>query len=86
MFPPRAPFFSARLAARAAEIAANGEEKITGNLPVSRSPSPASEPKTHVFASLTKFCQYFDGVGPRWPWYFEPISPVPYGVAAGSVS
>ncbi len=86
MFPPRAPFFSARLAARAAEIAANGEEKVTGNLPVSRSPSPASEPKTHVFASLTKFCQYFDGVGPRWPWYFEPIAPVPYGVAAGSVS
>jgi len=27
MFPPRAPFFKCRLAARAAEIAATGEEK-----------------------------------------------------------
>ena len=77
MFPPRTPFFRNRLAPRAAEIAACGEEKEAGNLPVSRSPSPASEPKTHVFASLAKFCQYFDGVGPRWPWYFEPMSPVP---------
>jgi len=36
--------------------------------------------------SFWKFCQYLDGVGPRWPWYLEPMSPVPYGVAAGSVS
>jgi hypothetical protein len=77
MFPPRTPFSRSRLAPRAAEIAACGEEKEAGNLPVSRSPSPASEAKTHVFASLAKFCQYFDGVGPRWPWYFEPMPPVP---------
>ena len=36
--------------------------------------------------SFWKFCQYLEGVGPRWSWYFEPMSPVPYGVAAGSVS
>src|SRR5205085_7952447 len=36
--------------------------------------------------SRWKFCQYFDGVGPRWPWYFEPSSRLPYGVAAGSLS
>jgi hypothetical protein len=77
MFPRRAPFFRARLTARAAEIAANGEEKVAGNLPASRSPSAASEPKTQVFASLAKFCQYLEGVGPRWPWYLEPIPPVP---------
>ena len=36
--------------------------------------------------SFWKFCQYLDGVGPRCPWYFEPIPPVPYGVSAASVS
>jgi hypothetical protein len=35
MFPPRAPFFRDRLAPRAAEIAAWGEEKDGGNLTVS---------------------------------------------------
>ncbi len=33
-----------------------------------------------------KFFQYFDGVGPRWPWYFDPSLSAPYGVSAGSVS
>jgi hypothetical protein len=27
-----------------------------------------------------------DAVGRDWPWYLEPMSPVPYGVCAGSVS
>ena len=46
------------------------------------SPRHEDQPK----GSFWKFCQYLDGVGPRWPWYLEPMSPVPYGVAAGSVS
>ena len=33
-----------------------------------------------------KFCQYRLGVGPRWPWYFEPIPSDPYGRSAGSES
>ena len=33
-----------------------------------------------------KFCQYRLGVGPRCPWYFEPIPSEPYGRSAGSVS
>jgi hypothetical protein len=40
MFPSCAPFFKDRFAPRAAEIAARAEEKVAGNLPVSRSPSP----------------------------------------------
>ena len=32
-----------------------------------------------------KFRYAFDGVGPRWPWYFEPSLPEPYGVSAGEV-
>ena len=34
----------------------------------------------------SKFCQYRDGVGPRWPWYFEPSEAVPYGLEVGSLS
>ena len=34
----------------------------------------------------SKFCQYRDGVGPRWPWYFEPSDAVPYGFEVGSLS
>jgi hypothetical protein len=26
-----------------------------------------------------KFSKYRLGVGPRWPWYFEPRAPLPYG-------
>jgi hypothetical protein len=40
----------------------------------------------HRAESFWKFCQYREGVGPRCPWYFDPISPVPYGVFAGSLS
>src|SRR5262249_53198492 len=40
MFPPGAPFFGARLAPRGPQVAACGEEFHTGNLPVSRDPSP----------------------------------------------
>ena len=36
--------------------------------------------------SRSKFCQYRLGVGPIWPWYFEPSSPLPYGFSAGSLS
>ncbi len=36
--------------------------------------------------SRSKFCQYLLGVGPFWPWYFEPSSPEPYGLSAGSES
>ncbi len=35
MFPPRAPFFEARLGPRGAQVAACAEEKERGNLPVS---------------------------------------------------
>jgi 4-carboxymuconolactone decarboxylase len=24
--------------------------------------------------------------GPRWPWYFDPLAPLPYGFSAGSSS
>jgi hypothetical protein len=42
MFPLRDPFFTSRLSARAAEIAAGAEEAVRGNLPVSpNAPSPA---------------------------------------------
>jgi hypothetical protein len=46
MFPSRAPFFRDRLDTRAAEIAACGEEKEGGNLPVSPyAPSTAHWPR-----------------------------------------
>jgi len=46
MFPPRAPFFKARLSMRAAGDAACAEEKERGDLPVSPSaPSPAHRPE-----------------------------------------
>ena len=32
-----------------------------------------------------KFSKYRLGVGPRWPWYFEPVAPLPYGRSAGVV-
>ena len=32
-----------------------------------------------------KFSKYRLGVGPRWPWYFEPRAPLPYGWSAGVV-
>jgi len=38
-----------------------------------RAPGDQDQP----VGSFWKFCQYFEGVGPRWPWYFEPMSPVP---------
>ena len=38
-----------------------------------RGPSDQDQP----VGSFWKFCQYLEGVGPRWPWYFEPMSPVP---------
>src|SRR5207253_2154651 len=45
MFSPRPPFFAVRLGLRAAEIAAQPEERSRGNLPVSReAPSPAHGP------------------------------------------
>jgi hypothetical protein len=37
----------------------------------------ASRDQDQPVGSFWKFCQYFEGVGPRWPWYFEPMSPVP---------
>ena len=27
--------------------------------------------------SFRKFCQYREGVGPRWPWYLERVSALP---------
>ena len=32
-----------------------------------------------------KFSKYRLGVGPRWPWYFDPVAPLPYGRSAGVV-
>ncbi len=46
----------------------------------------ATRDEDQPVGAFWKFCQYLEGVGPRWPWYLEPISPVPYGVCAGSVS
>ncbi len=44
MFPPRAPFFKARLSPGGAQVAACAEENKRGNLPVSPgAPSPALE-------------------------------------------
>ncbi len=37
----------------------------------------APRDEDHPAGSRWKFCQYRDGVGPRWSWYLEPISPVP---------
>ena len=34
---------------------------------------------------LRKFSKYRLGVGPRWPWYFEPRADEPYGLSAGVV-
>ncbi len=46
MFPPGAPFFGVRLSPRAAEIAAQAEERKRGNLPVPpEAPSPAHRPQ-----------------------------------------
>ena len=50
MFPPSAPFFSARLGRRAAEIAARAQEKDGENLPVSPKllPHVSAHPATYV--------------------------------------
>src|SRR5207248_197576 len=45
---------------------------------------PSGDEDGHDSSSRAKFCQYRDGVGPFWPWYFEPRPPVPYGASAGS--
>jgi hypothetical protein len=39
-FPPRSPFFRARLTPRGAQVAARGEERSRGNLPVPPTPLP----------------------------------------------
>ena len=44
---------------------------------VSAHEAAAPGDQDHPAGSFWKFCQYFDGVGPRWPWYFDPIWPVP---------
>ena len=36
-------------------------------------------------AGQPKFSKYRLGVGPRWPWYFDPVAPLPYGRSAGVV-
>ena len=41
---------------------------------------------SRVAQGSRKFCQYRLGVGPRCPWYFDPIPSEPYGRSAGSVS
>src|SRR5436190_5031500 len=40
---------------------------------------PARDEDLHLdsVASRSKFCQYRLGVGPVWPWYFDPRSPEP---------
>jgi len=43
-------------------------------------PRPPGDENLHFW----KFCQYLLGVGPRWPWYFEPSDELPYGADAGS--
>ncbi len=35
-------------------------------------------------AVSSKFRQYLLGVGPRWPWYFDPSPLDPYGCSVGS--
>jgi hypothetical protein len=46
MFPPRAPFFKARLGAFGEQVGGCAEEKQRGNLPVSPfAPSPAHRQK-----------------------------------------
>jgi hypothetical protein len=42
MFPPRAPFFKARLRARRAHVTAYTEDDTRGNLPVSPCPFHAA--------------------------------------------
>ena len=46
---------------------------------------PADEPCSPGDEDHSKFFQYLLGVGPAWPWYFEPRPELPYGVSAGSV-
>jgi len=36
-------------------------------------------------ANYLKFSKLRLGVRPRWPWYFEPCAPEPYGFSAGDV-
>jgi hypothetical protein len=46
MFPPRAPFFSVRLGPRGAQVAAQTEDEMRGNLPVPPvAPSTAHGPE-----------------------------------------
>ena len=49
-------------------------------------PRSAGDEDLHRPGSVVKFCQYRLGVGPRWPWYFDPSASLPYGADAGSVS
>ena len=61
-----------------------GRTQRMDDVPAHEARPPGDE--DHPVGSRWKFCQYLEGVGPRWPWYFEPSSPLPYGVAAGSLS
>jgi hypothetical protein len=46
MFPPRAPFFAVRLGPRGAQVAAQTEDEMRGNLPVPPvAPSTAHGPE-----------------------------------------
>ena len=44
----------------------------------------AARARDEDHAVSSKFFQYRLGVGPRWPWYFEPSPLEPYGCSAGS--
>ena len=46
----------------------------------------AGDEDLHVVGSARSSASSGSGSGPFWPWYFEPSSPAPYGVSAGSVS
>ena len=47
---------------------------------------PCVRRRRKPYGSSAKFCQYRLGVGPRCPWYLEPIPSEPYGRSAGSDS
>ena len=73
--------------ARIPDEAAHGQvaaAQLVDDVATHEAGAPGDEDQPAV--SFWKFCQYLDGVGPRCPWYFEPIAPVPYGVSAASVS
>ena len=81
--PAREPLRPLRVAHERPHVASLRAQLVDDRVPDEA--RAAGDEDLHASPGCAKFFQYRLGVGPRWPWYFEPSSPAPYGVEAGSL-